>query len=97
MTIELNRFDAAEHLGDPEDQAELLADAFASGDTGYISHALGTVARARGMSQVERDTGMNRQALYRALSKSGNPTLGTLLKVTKALGLRLRIEAGEVA
>lgn len=92
MTIELTRFDAAEHLSDPDEQAALIADALASGDAGYISHALGTVAKARGMSQVERETGMNRQALYRALSTKGNPTLGTLLKVTKALGFQLKIE-----
>jgi probable addiction module antidote protein len=92
MTIELTRFDAAEHLTDPEDQAELIADAIASGDAGYISHALGVIARAHGMTQVERDTGMKRQALYRALSKEGNPTLETLLKVTKALGLKVSIE-----
>ena len=92
MTIKLTRFDPATYLTHAEDQADLIADAVASGDTGYISHALGVIARARGMTQVERDTGMKRQALYRALSKEGNPTLDTLLKVTKALGLKFTIE-----
>ncbi|MDH7641145.1 addiction module antidote protein [Sphingomonas oryzagri] len=92
MTIELTRFDAAEFLTDPEDQAELIADAFGTGDAGYIKHALAIVAKARGMTQVERDTGIKRQALYRALGKDGNPTLDTLLKLTHSLGFTLRAE-----
>lgn len=92
MSIELSRFDAAEHLTDPEDQAELLADAISSGDAGYVAHALGVVARARGMSEVAREVGVNRQALYKALSKDGNPTLDTLFRVMKALHLRMKIE-----
>lgn len=92
MAIELTRFDAAEHLTDPEDQAELIADAIESGDAGYVAHALGVIARARGMSEVAREVGVNRQALYRALSKDGNPTLETMLRVMKALHLRMKIE-----
>ena len=57
-----------------------------------LATRFGVVARAHGMTQVERDTGMKRQALYRALSTKGNPTLDTLLKVTRALGLKVTIE-----
>ncbi|PTD19882.1 addiction module antidote protein [Sphingomonas fennica] len=88
---------AAEHLTDPEDQAELLADAFATGDPRYVAHALGIVARAHGMTKLEQATGMKRQALYRALSMDGNPKLDTLMKVMKALHLSLRAEPREAA
>jgi probable addiction module antidote protein len=84
-------FDAAEFLGHEEDQAELLADAFASGDAGYIANALGVVARAKGMTQVAKDAGVTREALYRALSPTGDPRLSTFLGVAKALGLTLAV------
>lgn len=93
MTIELSRFDAAEFLTEPEDQAELLADAMATGDAHVVAKAIGIVARAHGMSGVATATGIKRQALYRAFSEDGNPTLETMLKVLPALGLRMRIEA----
>lgn len=89
MPIETTPFDAAEYLGNPEAQAELLRDALETGDAGYIAHALGVIVRARGMSQVARDAGLSREALYKALSPTGNPTLSTLLRVTKALHIRL--------
>lgn len=89
MPLKTTPFDAAEYLDDTESQAELLNDAFASGDAGYIAHALGIVARARGMTQVAREAGVTREALYKALSNDGDPKLSTLLGVTKALGVRL--------
>ena len=82
-------FDPAEFIDTPESQAELLADAVESGDAKYIATALGTIARARGMSKVSQDAGVTREALYRALSKDGDPRLSTLLGVAKALGLKL--------
>lgn len=97
MTIELSRFDAAEHITEPEDQAELLTDAVATGDPHVIAAAIGMVARARGMSELAKDTGIKRQALYRTFSQEGNPTLETMLKVLPALGLRMRIEAASPA
>lgn len=93
MAIELSRFDAAEFLTEPEDQAELLADAFASGDAHVVAKAIGIIARARGMSDLASATGIKRQALYRTFSEDGNPTLETMMKVLPALGLRMRIEA----
>jgi probable addiction module antidote protein len=90
MPLKTKPFDAAEYLDDPESQAELLSDAFNSGDAGYITHALGVIARARGMTNVARKAGVTREALYKALSNGGDPKLSTLLGVTKALGVKLK-------
>jgi probable addiction module antidote protein len=90
--IETAPFDVARYIDTPEAEAELLADAFASGDIGYITHALGIVARARGMSRVARDAGVSREALYKALSGSGDPKLSTLLGVLSALGVTLSVQ-----
>ena len=95
MAIETVSFDAAEFLDDETSQAELLADAFESGNAAYIANALGVVARARGMSSIARDAGVTREALYKALSETGDPKLSTLLGVLKALGVKLT--AGPVA
>lgn len=91
MPIRTKPFDAAVHLTDSQAQAELLEDAFQSGETGYIAHALGVVARARGMTQVARDAGVTREALYKALSDEGDPRLSTLMGVTRALGIQLTV------
>jgi probable addiction module antidote protein/putative addiction module killer protein len=87
-------FDAARYLTSPESQAELLNDALATGDAGYVARALGVIARARGMTEVAREAGVSREALYKALSESGDPRLTTLLGVARALGVTLtaRIE-----
>lgn len=85
----------AEHLRTPEDMAAYL-DAWleeAPGDAAGIAGALGNIARARGMTQVARETGLSRESLYRALSADGNPNLATVLKVAKALRLRLHAKA----
>jgi probable addiction module antidote protein len=89
MAVETIAFDAAEFLDDEASQAELLADAFESGNAAYIANALGVVARARGMSSIARDAGVTREALYKALSETGDPKLSTLLGVMKALGIKL--------
>lgn len=89
MTIETTTFDAALYLASDEAVAEFMADALESGDAGYIAHALGVVARAKGMTQLAADTGLSRESLYKALSPNGNPTLTTLLSVMKAMNLRL--------
>lgn len=93
MKIETVPFDAVAFLDDVRSQAELIDDAFDSGDARYIAHALGLVARSRGMTQVAKDAGVTREALYRALSQEGDPRLSTLLGVMKALGLSLHAEA----
>jgi len=84
-------YDAAEFLRDEADCAAYLQAVMdEEGVTEKnIAAALGDIARARGMAQLARDTGLAREALYRSLSPEGNPNLSTLLKVTRALGIRL--------
>jgi probable addiction module antidote protein len=89
MALKTTPFDAAEYLDDAASQAELIADAFESGDPGYITHALGVVARARGMTDIAREAGVTREALYRSLSETGDPRLSTLIGVMRALGMQL--------
>lgn len=90
-------FDAAKYIRTPEAVIDFLNDAFESGHPPYIAAVLGDVARSEGMTKLAEKTGVNRQALYTALSENGNPTLETLLKVMTALGIRLKCEAIEVA
>lgn len=88
-------FDPAEYLADSEDQAELLNDALDTGDAIYIANALGTIARARGMSEVARGAGVTREALYKAFSDKGDPKLSTLLGVLRTLDLKLSARPGK--
>jgi probable addiction module antidote protein len=90
-------FDGAKYIRTPEDVVELLSDALESGETGYVAAALGAIARSEGMTALAKKSGVNRQALYTALSENGNPTLQTLLKVMSALGIRLKCEAVDQA
>lgn len=89
MTLKTLPFDPADFLQSVRAQKELLADALATGDAGYIANALGVIARARGMSTVSEKTGLAREALYKSLSATGDPKLSTLLSVTRALGLEI--------
>ncbi len=82
-------FDAADYLDDAEDIALYLEEAFATEDPAYITHALGTVTRAKGMTEVARKTGLSRESLYKALSAEGNPEFATILKVMSALNLKI--------
>jgi probable addiction module antidote protein len=93
VTVETFPFDAAPYLANPQSQAELITDALESGNASYIAAALGTVARARGMSAIAREAGVTRASLYKALSPEGDPQLTTLLGVMKALGLKLTASA----
>lgn len=93
MTVTITKWDAAEHLDSDEAIAGFLAEAMEIGDQAYIVHALNTVARARGMTQIAKDAGIARQALYKSLGTDGNPTLSTLLGVFKSLGLQLAVKA----
>ena len=85
-------YDAAEYLQTAEDMAAYLEAALEDGDPTVVVKALGTIARARGMSQIARDTGLGRESLYKALSPGGNPEFATVMKVVRALGLKLRAE-----
>jgi len=92
MTIETRPFDPAAYLDGPDAMLAYLEGAFADGDANEIADALGVVARARGMSQLAEETGLSRQALYKALNSDGNPEFATILKVIRALGYRLHPE-----
>jgi probable addiction module antidote protein len=89
MTTDTRPYDSARYLDGEETIEEYLAAAFKEGDPKGIAHALGVIARARGMTQLSRDTGIAREALYRALSGEGNPEFATIMKVMAALGLRM--------
>lgn len=87
-------YDVAEHLRTPEEMAVYL-DAWldeAPDDVSGIARALGDIARAKGMSQVAKEAGLSRESLYRALSEGGNPSFATVLKVARALGVRLHAQ-----
>jgi probable addiction module antidote protein len=90
-------YDTAEYLKTDEDMAHYLEACFeeAGDDAAFIAKALGNIARARGMTQLARDTGLAREGLYKALSENGNPEFATVMKVIKALGLKLHVEAAE--
>jgi probable addiction module antidote protein len=88
------RYDVAEHLRTPEEMAAYLEACFeeAHGDAAFIAKALGDIARAKGMSLVARDAGLSRESLYKALSGERSPGFDTILKVMRALGLKLHAE-----
>mgnify|MGYP001216227701 CR=1 FL=1 len=85
-------FDAAEYLESNEAVATYLDEAMATGDAAYIVKAIGTVARARGMTQIAKDAQMSRESLYKSLGDDGNPEFATVLRVMAALGMRLSVE-----
>lgn len=86
-------YDPAEDLISKEGIAVFMADALETGDAAYIAKALGVVARAKGMSELARETGLSREQLYRSFSEKGNPTLKTMLAVMNALGVDMTAKA----
>jgi probable addiction module antidote protein len=82
-------WDVVQHLETEEDMAAYLEAALEEGDPTLVAAALGDIARAKGMTQLARDTGLGRESLYKALAPDGNPEFATVLKVVRALGLRL--------
>jgi probable addiction module antidote protein len=90
-------WDPATHLKSDADMAAYLQAALEENDSALVAAALGDIARARGMSQLARDTGLGRESLYKALSASGNPELATVLKVIAALGLKLQASPADAA
>jgi probable addiction module antidote protein len=91
------RFDAAEYLDSPQTIADYLTEAFETGDSEFIAEAIGTVARAVGMSSVAEIAGLSRENLYRALDSSGHPEFETVMKVLNALGVQLSAKPKEDA
>ena len=88
-------WDPAEHLESEEDIIAYLEAALEDGAPALVVAALGDIARAKGMSQIASKTGLGRESLYKALSPDGNPEFSTVLKVVRALGLRLHATAAE--
>lgn len=91
----ISRYDVGEHLRSPEEMAAYLEACLeeADGDAAFIAKALGDIAKAKGMSQIAKDTGLSRESLYKALSGERTPSFDTVLKVLNALGLKLHAEA----
>ena len=87
MTEQIYNYDPAEALNSQESVAIFMADAFETGDAAYVAKALGVVARAKGMAEIARETGLSREQLYRSFSEKGNPTLKTTLIVMRAMGI----------
>jgi probable addiction module antidote protein len=86
-------WDATEHLETEEDMAAYIEAALEEGDAALVAAALGDVARAKGMTDLAREAGLGRESLYKALSPKGNPEFATVLKVVRALGLKLHAKA----
>ncbi|HZG31268.1 probable addiction module antidote protein [Ensifer adhaerens] len=97
MAVETKLFDASEYMESEDAQAEYLSIVMEDGDLEEIKHALGIIARARGMTAIARDAGVTREALYKALSDKGDPKFSTLLGVVKALGLKFELKKIEAA
>jgi len=92
---EITPFDPAEYLKTEEDFAYLMADAFETQDVVYIAHALGVVARAKGMAQIAKETGLSREQLYKSFRERGNPTLKSTLAVMNAMGIHITTKVVE--
>ncbi|MEI7842431.1 MAG: addiction module antidote protein [Gallionellaceae bacterium] len=93
--IKLRKWDSAEYLKTDEDMVLYLEACLeeAGDDAAFIAKALGTIARAKGMTQLAKETGLGRESLYKALSGEGNPSFATILKVTSALGIKLHAQS----
>jgi probable addiction module antidote protein len=87
--LKTTKWDSAEFLKTDEDIVLYLDACLEEDDPALIVHALGVISRARGMTQIARETGLGRESLYKALSPEGNPEFSTVLKVLKALGIKL--------
>jgi len=97
MAEKLTNYDPAEDLASDEAIILFMTEAFETQDSAYIAHALGVVARAKGMAQIAAQTGLSREQLYRSFSEDGNPTLKTTLAVMKAMGIQLTAKTQSAA
>ena len=89
QVAELPDFDLAEHLKTDEDVSVYLSQVLEDNDPSELTHALGVIARARGMTEVARAAGLTREALYKALRPNSQPRFDTIARVCRALGLKL--------
>ena len=85
------RFDAADYLNTEARQVAYITAALETGDADFVRDALGLVARARGMSEIAKSAGLNRESLYKAPGETGNPEFSTVMRIVRALGLRLSV------
>ena len=92
MTLEIRPFDSSEYLETEEGMEEFLKATCEDGTAAQIAYALGVIAKARNMTKLAEQTGLSRQALYKALSGQGNPEFATIQKVAEALGMRITFE-----
>lgn len=90
--IQTRTFDVANYLGNEEDVTEYLRQVLEDGDPAELGAALGAIARARGMAQLAKDTGLSRESLYKSLSGERAPSSDTLFRVMKALGFKLTLQ-----
>jgi len=97
MALKTTKFDIQDHLRTTEDRVASLAAAFEEGDEEFIKLALNDIARAIGMTEVAKASGMTREGLYKSLGKGGDPKLSTLLGVAKALNVHLTVAPGGTA
>jgi len=86
-------WDSAQYLKTKQDIADYLEAVLEIGDPALLTHSLGIIARAKGMAEIGRATGLGRESLYKALSAQGNPEFATVMKVIRALGLKLKVAA----
>lgn len=93
MALETTLYDTADYLDSPQAIAAYIEAAFEDGEPALITHAPGVAARAKGMSQLARDAGVTREALYKALTADGDPKLSAFIGVLNALGMRLTARA----
>lgn len=89
MAPRTTKFDIADYLETETEIAEYLSEALDIGDPAYFQHALGALARAKGMAAIAKKSGLGRQSLYKALSESGNPEFSTVVKVLAAVGVKI--------
>jgi probable addiction module antidote protein len=87
--VRTTRFDAAEYLDTVERQAAYITAALETGDPAFVRDALGLVARARGMTEIAKSAELNRESLYKALGEAGNPEFATVMRILRAMGMRL--------
>ncbi|MGJ7543495.1 addiction module antidote protein [Variovorax sp. LT1R16] len=92
--IQTRAFDVANYLGNEDDMAEYFRQVLEDNDPAELAAALGAIARARGMTQLSKDTGLSRESLYKSLSGERAPSSDTLFKVIRALGFKLTIQPG---
>jgi probable addiction module antidote protein len=97
MPLATTKFDVQAYLGTPDERAAYVEAALETNDPGFIAMALGDIARARGVTEFARETGVSRETIYKAFVAGGNPTLETVWKVATALGLRLSVVPIEAA